>query len=314
MKPFIFVFVFLLTAFPGAYAQLNNSSNEFNLQYQFTEGDQFQVKQHSQEDSYLDLNGVEQRTTNQLDAIMLLTVTQVNAAQATLEATYKQINLLSSSQNQSITVNTSSDGKDVYNRLFKAMTGKKFTIIMRHNGIISNISGLNSIFDGMIAAVPEVKASERETLKKFLQSQFGAQALKGNLALVLPYYPDMAIQMNGTWTNQLYTNGFYNAHTDNYWKLTFGDKYAINLTNQAKFTTDPTQTVDLGGGQKGHVDLKGTVQGQYMIDPSSGWPSMCIIHAELKGDYIYINPNNSKRNVKVPVRVVKDASYQFKHL
>jgi hypothetical protein len=312
MKPFIFIVALTLISFSSAFAQLSNSSSEFDLKYQFTTGDQFQVKQHSQEDSYLDLDGVEQRTTNQLDDTMLLTVTNVNAAQATLEATFKQISLLSSSQDQSVSVNTNSDAKDVYNRLFKAMTGKKFTIIMQSNGIISSISGLNSIFDAMIGNAG-VEAKDRETLKKFLDSQFGPEALKGSLALILPYYPNTPVQVNGTWTNRLYTNGFYNAHTDNYWKLAYGDKYSINLTNKALFSTDSTQEVDMGGGQKGYVDLTGKVQGQYMIDPSSGWPTMCITHTELKGDYIYINPKNGKGKIQVPVRVVKDASYQFKH-
>lgn len=312
MKPFIFFIALTLISISSAFAQLNNAPSEFDLKYQFTTGDQFQVKQHSQEDSYLDLDGVEQRTTNQLDDTLLLTVTSVNAAQATLEATYKQISLLSSSQDQNVSVNTNSDATDVYNRLFKAMTGKKFTIIMQPNGMISSISGLNPIFDAMIAKA-DVKAKDRETLKKFLESQFGPEALKGSLALILPYYSSAPVQVNGTWTNRLYTNGFYNAHTDNYWKLTYGDKYSINLTNKALFATDSSQVVDMGQGQKGYVALTGTVQGQYTIDPSSGWPSMCITHAELKGDYIYISPKNGKDKIRVPVRVVKDASYQFKH-
>lgn len=309
MKTFCIILMLLLP-FAPVFAQQGQSS--FNLQYQFQKGDQFQIKQHFQQDSYLNLNGVEQRTTNQQDAVLMLTVTDVNSLQATLEASYKEIRLISSSQNQNISVNTDSDGKDVFNRMFKAMTGKTFTIVMQYNGLIKSVSGLSPIFDDMIAAVPEVKAKERETLKKFLESQYGPEQVKENLSLVLPYYPDMAVSSNGSWTNQLYTNGLYNGHLVNQWKMTFGDKFSINLINTAKFTTDSTREVDLGGGQKGYVDLKGEVQGQYMVNPASGWPTICITHTELKGDYVYMNPSDDKRNVRVPVRVVKDASYQFK--
>ncbi|MGH2643583.1 MAG: hypothetical protein ACRDE2_06525, partial [Chitinophagaceae bacterium] len=93
MRTLISIIALTLIFLSPAFSQLNNSTTEFNLKYQFNSGDQFQVNQHSQEDSYLDLNGVEQRTTNQIDAILMLTVTTVNPAQATLEATYKQINL-----------------------------------------------------------------------------------------------------------------------------------------------------------------------------------------------------------------------------
>lgn len=294
--------------------EINQTSRSFDLSYHFTKGDQFEIKQHSQQDSYITLGGVESRTTNGQDGVLQLTVDTVTGNQATMTATFKQIMLLSSNQDQHISVNTTTDDKGVYNRLFKAMTGKTFTVVLQQNGTVKSVSGLNTIFDQMIAAVPEVKADERATLKHFLQSQFGPEAIKFGLSFVLPSYPVRSVQVNGSWMNQLYTGGFYSGRLQNYWKLEYGDKYTIKLSNRGTFSTDSTQEVDMGGGQKGFVDLKGEVKGQYVLDPETDWPTICISHMELKGNYIYESKKRKKDNILVPVRMVKDVSYQFKHL
>lgn len=185
---------------------------------------------------------------------------------------------------------------------------------MEPGGTVKSIGGLDAIFDKMIKAVPEVKSKEKPTLKKFLQSQFGAEELKSTLSFVLPYYPGHKVQTGDSWMSQLYTEGFYHGRIDNYWKLDYGDNYTIKLSNNGKFTTDATELIDLGSGEEGYIDLKGELQGKYVIDPETKWPSMCIIHTELNGHYTYKAAKKRKRDIKVPVRVVMDASYNFKHL
>lgn len=294
--------------------QADESTLSFDLAYRFTQGDQFEIKQHAQQDSYLSMGGMPSRTTNAQDGTMLLTVASVNATEATLTATFKQITLVSSNADTHISVNTSTDDQGLYNRLFKAMTDKPFTIVMQNNGTVKSVTGLDSIFDQMIAAVPEVKADERPTLKHFLESQYGEEAIKFALTFVLPDYPVRSVHINGSWMSQLYTGGFYTGRMQNFWKLDYGDKYLLKLSNRGTFSTDSTQQVDMGGGQQGFVDLKGEVKGQYVLDPETDWPTRSVSHMELKGNYIYLNKKRKKRKIFIPVRMVKDVSYQFKHL
>lgn len=311
----ILLLAVLLMSAGAARAQEDNASTlSFDLAYHFTKGDQFQITQHSQQDSYLTVDGVESRTTNEQDGTLALTATAVSGNQATFSATFRQITLLSSNADQHISVNTTSEDTGVYNRLFKAMTGKSFTIVLENSGTVKSVTGLDSIFDQMIAAVPEVKAADRPVLKKFLESQFGPEAVRFSLAFVLPNYPARSVQLNGSWMNQLYTGGFYSGRMQNYWKLDYGDRYTIKLHNKGNFSTDSTQEVDLGGGQKGFVDLKGEVTGNYVIDPETDWPTLCVSHMELNGNYIYEMKKGKKNKLFVPVRMVKDVSYQFKHM
>lgn len=311
----ILLTISLLTIFAGAFAQMvEQNSPTYDLKYQFTKGDQYQIKLHTQQDSYLTVNGERDRTTNLRDAQLLFTIKEINHLNATIEAYYQNIILVSSSGDDHISVNTETNDDGMYNRLFKALIGQKFTIILQNDGTVKSVSDMGKIFDKMIAAVPEVKKDEKVTLKGFLNNQFGAESIKANLALVFPHYPVRTVQTNGSWSSLLYTDGFYHGRINNYWKLEFGDKYALRIKNTGKLVTDSSEQVDLGGGNKGFVDLKGDVEGQYMIDTKTYWPTSCIIHTELGGSYIYLNPKRRKKNIVVPVRVVMDASYKFKHL
>lgn len=311
----ILVTTLLLLGGVAAFAQEENPES-FDFKYKFQKGDQYDITLHTQQDSYLTMDGTPQRTTNQRDAVIHLTITDVNQLEATMEASYQKLILISSSSDDHISVNTESDDNDLYDRLFKPLIGKKFTIVLQNNGLVKSIGSMSAIFDQMIAAVPEVKAHEKETLKDFLEAQFGSTSLKADLATVFPYYPVRTVQLNGSWSNLLYTEGFYHARINNYWKLDFGDKLAVNISNKGRFVSDSTEQVDLGGGNKGFVDLKGETQGKFLVDPQTFWPTSCITHTELNGNYIYINPNKKKKkgNISVPVRVVMDASYKFKHL
>lgn len=303
----------ILVAGMNAFAQ-EETVESYDFKYKFEQGDQYQVTLQTQQESYLTVNGTQSRTTNQRQAQMLFSVQSVNHLEATIAVSYEKLVLISSSSDNQISVNTETEDNGLYNRLFKPLIGKKFTVVLQANGTVKSVSSLSSIFDEMIAAVPEVKSGEKKTLKQFLDAQFGADALKAELAKVLPYYPVRTVQLNGSWSNILYTDGFYHARINNYWKLDFGDKMAINLSNKGRFVSDSTETVDLGGGNTGYVDLKGEMRGKYLLDPETYWPTSCITNTELSGNYIYLNPKKKKKNVTVPVRVVMNASYKFKHL
>lgn len=306
-KGFPVIVAVLAVTFCRAYGQIS-------LHYHLQLHDRFEMTQHSQQDSYLTLDAGPQRTTQQLDATMLFTVDSLKAGGAVLRVHYESLNLQTSQDQQNISVNTAAAGTDQYSRLFKAMMGQDFFMTLLPDGTLGSIYGMNRVFDRMIAAVPELKPADKATLKHFLQSQFGPAALKTSLAYVLPRYPDHQVQTGDSWMDIEYTKGLYNGRIDNYWRLDYGDRFTLRLSNKGKFSTDASQKVDFGGKQKGYVNLQGTIEGHCLLDPETDWPAMVISHSEMKGNYVYEAERRKKRELKVPVRVVMDASFQFKHL
>lgn len=306
-KGFLVLVAVLASSFCGAYGQI---SLRYHLQLQ----DRFELNLHSQQDSYLTLDAGPQRTTQQMDARMLFTVDSLRDGSAVLRVHYESLNLQTSQDQQNISVNTAVPGTDQYSRLFGALIGQDFFMTLQPNGTIRSVRGTGAVFNRMIAAVPGLKAADKATLKHFLESQFGPAALKTSLAFVLPRYPDHRVQTGDSWMDIEYTKGLYSGRIDNYWKLDYGDKFTLRLSNKGKFSTDASQQVDFGGKKKGYVNLQGTVEGHCLLDPETDWPAMVISHSEMQGNYVYEAERRKKRELKVPVRVVMDASYQFKHL
>ncbi|GAA4301206.1 DUF6263 family protein [Compostibacter hankyongensis] len=311
-RPIIFcLFLLGLGFFQAAAAQ-----DYQDLRYKLTQGDRFEVTEHSQEDSYLTLDGIQKRTTRQMDAVILFTVTALTPAAATIEGKITQLTLVSSGDNQRVSVNTKSGEEDVYNKAFRPIIGKPFNLTMSPYGIIKTISGLESAFDGIINTLGLKKTEEKDAMRQLLQSLFGAEPLKARLTLILPHYPSHQVRSGDTWSDVVYTDGFYHGRINNYWKMEYGDAHTIRLSNKGKFSTDKSEEVDMGSGLRGLIDLGGETQGQFAVEPETGWPNLCTQHTELEGKYTY-KANKKlkiKKDLEVPVRVVSDISYHIKHL
>lgn len=284
------------------------------LQYQFSQGDRFELLRHSTQDSYLEIQGVTRRTTRQLRDTLLLTVAAADHGGATITATFRNIFLLASGDNQQMTINTAAGDDDIFNRLFKKIINRPFTITMDAAGNIKTVSGLQETLDAMQQTLEGRSADEKEAFHTLIREQFGPEALKASLQEVLPVYPDHEVRTGDSWSNFLYTGGSMAGQTDYYWKLDYGDKYAMNLSSNGKFSTDPQKVVPLGEGMKGTINLNGTTQGKYAVDPTTGWPSLCIQHLEVSGNYHYRPNPNMKRGLTVPVRIVSDLQCQIRHL
>ncbi len=303
-----------LMIFSGVSAQ-----DYLELQYQLNKGDQFEIDQQANQETYLTVNDIPKRTSSHTNAVLLLTVQELSTGKATLKAEYKKIALQSSQDELDVSVNTETPAGDVYNKLFKAFIGKPFTITMEENGTIDKVSGLSAIFDQMINAVEGVEEKDKPELKAFLEDHLGAEQIKANLSMVLPYYPAYKVRTGDSWSSHLATDGFYNGDIDNYWKLTYGTQYMVKLKNTGKFGTNASEVVDLGDGQQGRMDLNGELKGQYAVNPKTGWPTLSIVHTELTGKYTYFimkgkRKKKKKTDLEVPVKILKNISYKVKHL
>ncbi len=284
------------------------------LQYHFSKGDRFEMQRQSTRDSYLQIQGVSQRTTQQLKDTLLFTIASVSDGTATISVQFKNIFLLASGDNRQMSVNTQSGGKDIFNQVFRKIINKPFTLTMTSGGMIKNISGLSEILQNMQETVAKKSASERAAFKTLLEQQFGPEALKTSLQEALPQYPDNSVRTGDSWTNFLNTGGALSGRIQYYWKMDYGDKYSINLSSKGNFSTDKDKVVPLGNNMEGNVMMTGELQGKYAIDPGSGWPNLCVQHTEVKGNYIYKPNDKMKNGLTVPVRIVSDEQYSIRHL
>ena len=288
-----------------------------DLHFNFKEGSEFQIHQKANKETYLTVGEVEQRTSNQKETKLMLTVKKVNPdGSATLSANYQRIILSSSQDGNKIYVDTKSEESDVFNKLFKALIDQKFNVTISEYGKIESVSGMDPIFDKMIDALSGVKKNEKEELKAFLITSMGPEQVKLNLSFVIPQYALFKVHKGDAWTNHTKAKSLYGGTIDNYWELQYGNDFMAKLENKAKYYSEPSTIIDLGGGQEGRAQLEGDITSNYVINASSSWPTRSIVHSELKGDFIFMGDKKKRKkkgNLKVPVRIIQNISYEIKH-
>ena len=296
-------------------SQSARAQQNYTFQYHFVEGDHFSLHQKIHQETYLTLEGISHRTTEQFNATLLFSLKSLQPGQqATFKVVYQKILLDISGDNQQMTVNTSLDGNDVFNILFKKIIDQPFTINLTSNGSITLDYGLDHLFSQMLNSLPDHKKKDLQALKTLLTQNFSKSTLQSDLQEVLPHYTDQSVSTGNSWTHRVSLSGTLNGWVDQTWSLEYGDPGSSQLTLQGKLSTDQGKIISMGDQLMGSVDLTGNVQGNYLIDMQSGWPSLCIQHNEYSGHYIYRSGKGLKSPVRVPVRIVIDLRDKILHL
>lgn len=291
---------------------LRAQSDVFQPGYHFSSGDRFDIASHSNSDSYFTVQGISQRTSEQSNNTLELTVSQVNPDQSALiTGHYTGIFVHASSNDLQTTIHTQGASQGPFDPLFRSLIGKNFRFTMYTNGLIGPILGLDSVIQAAYSAIPRSRnRKERNALRELLKNLYGSQTLANDLNQWLPKYGDSQVHIGDSWQETLHLEGSFGGELSTVWKLEYGDKYGLQLSSQGKLISDPAETKDLGGGFSGNADLNGSFQGNYQVDPASGWPTLSVLHIEIKGHYTYLAGKGVKSNLQVPVRMVSDASYR----
>jgi hypothetical protein len=288
------------------------------LSYHFQAGDHFQMTQDDKVDNYQTIQGVTARVTQETTSTMDFKVISVTGSDALMTVKFVKLLLAASSMDQKMVINTSASGEnDKVNALFKSIIGQPFTLTLQSSGQIDSIGGVDQMVHTVLGGVGDTSDTEQAALSAILKSQISPEALRTSLQQLLPYYPASMVSPGEQWKNSVVLPGPPAGTMASTWTLTYGDKLAIQLGYSANFsTTDPDAIIPLGEGFNGKIELSGTVEGNYSIDPATGWPKLCVQHTEYKGTYHYLANKKLKlkSNLDVPVRIISDNEVRFLHL
>ncbi|HVB02146.1 MAG TPA: DUF6263 family protein [Chitinophagaceae bacterium] len=293
------------------------AQDAIHLSYTFHTGDHYQMDQDSKLDNYQTFQGIPTRVTQQTISSVDFRVKEVSNGKARLTVRFLKLFLNASSNNQQMTINTAVKENDQINALFKKIIGKPFSITMEADGRVDSVSGLQQITRTLMQGVSDTNNADQIALKGLLESQISPAAVRTSLEQSLPEYPGRDLNTGDKWQKVIQVPGPPAGTMTNTWMLTYGDKFSVQLSLNAVFSTaDPNQVIPLGNGYSGKINMSGTVQGHYAINPSTGWPSIVEQHTEYQGTYRY-NANRKlrlKSALNVPVRIVSDNEIKILHL
>ncbi|WP_160712397.1 DUF6263 family protein [Chitinophaga solisilvae] len=306
-----------ITAMMLTFAVSAGAQEYMDLRYNFNKGELFELEQKSKSETYMTVNAIQQRTTRDYNNLISIEVTEVNPGKAILTFRYKELKFNFNGKNQNIFVDAKvSKPEEPFQAGLKKMLDQPFTVDLQTSGIINKIDGLDNLLDNAATAFSSLKKDEQEAYKKLMKDQFGTDAFRGWLEQLLIMYPAHGIKTGTQWEESVPLRGGLIGRIDLYWNLQTWDAQTAKIGGTSKINTDKVQLLTLEDDIKATAEISGSTSSNYLINRSSGLPSICVQNTEMNGTYTY-KVNRAKRikhDLKVPVKVVTNASYKIKQM
>ncbi|RPE13335.1 hypothetical protein EGT74_07345 [Chitinophaga lutea] len=287
------------------------------LNYKFKTGDAFELQQQSRSETYITVNDVIQRTTRDYNTKMNVKVAETGAGSFVLHWAYSDIKFNFNAKNQNIFVDAKvANAQEPLQGALKLILDQPFTVEIQSTGMIKNVTGLDALMDKASAAFSSLKSDEQAAYKKLLKDQFGTDAFRSWLEQLLVVYPVHGIKNGTQWEESVPLRTGLKGRIDLYWNLKHWDSQTAKIDGQGNIKTDKVETFTVEEGIQATAAIEGTQTTNYLINRESGMPSICVQNTEMKGEYIYLanRKKQLKKDLKVPVKIVTNASYKIKQV
>lgn len=301
----------------GSFAAQAQEQNYVSLTYNFQKGNQFELNMESRSETYMTVNDIQQRTTRDFNGKINIEATTVNPGVSILTWKYQEIRFNYNSKNVNALVDARvANAKEPLAAALAKIVDQPFTVEIQNTGIINKVEGLDALITEASKAFSTLKDDEKKAYEKLLADQFGSQAFRSWLEQLLVIYPAHGIKTGTQWEESVPLRTGLVGRTDLYWNLQTWDSQTAKIGGTAKIKTDKLEILTLDDDIKATAEIGGDMQSNYLINRESGFPSISTQYTEMKGNYTYqINKKKKIKNeIKVPVRVVTNASYKIKQI
>ncbi|MBO9153161.1 DUF6263 family protein [Chitinophaga sp. GCM10012297] len=297
---------------------LTLSAQEYvELVYTLKQGSEFDLTQESRSETYITVQEVIQRTTRDYNNKMKVVVTEAGSGRYLLTWSYTDIKFNFNAKNQNIFVDAkvTNDAEPLQGAL-KLMLDQPFTVTLQSTGFIVNVEQLDAVLDKASAAFSKLKSDEQEAYKKLLKDQFGTDAFRGWLEQLLVVYPVHGIKNGTQWEESVPIRTGLKGRVDLYWNLQHWDSQTAKVNGTGNIKTDKVETFTIEDGIQATAAIDGKLTSNYLISRESGFPSICVQNTEMTGEYVYLanRKKQLKKDLKVPVKIVTNASYKIKQM
>lgn len=288
-----------------------------NLGYNLKKGEQYRLEQTTKTETYITVDGVQQRTSQDFKGKLLLDVAAVLPGKIQFILRYTALQYNFNARNQNIFVDaTGPSSKEPLQVALRQLIDHPFTMELQSNGLIDKVEGLDQLLEGAAATLTGLSGQAQKAYKNLLHNQFGNNAFRASMEQLLIIYPAHGIKSGTQWEETLPLRTGMQGRLDFSWHLDQWDGHTAKIGSTSKLKTDGQALFQLEDGMQATAAIEGEIQGNYLIDGQTGMPSLCIQSGEMKGQYFYqmVNEKKLKNPVTVPVRIVTNASFKVSQM
>jgi len=166
---------------------------------------------------------------------------------------------------------------------FSAIKGCSFTMTISPSGEMTNIKGVNEMFDKMFSAIGGSDPSFEAT-KDALKKQFGEDNIKHTFGSSFNIFPDHGINIGEIWEKDMKMGGTYPLLMKNKYQLKeIKDGKALLDVNSELLSDKNSKGMEVMGVKLSY-DLKGDQKGTSELDTASGLVTKATLEQKIKGN------------------------------
>jgi hypothetical protein len=297
-----FLLVFALSAaFPA---------KDISLRYNLRNGDQFELRQKTDQKMIQTIMGMDQTGNNAYDGTIAMRVISTDQERVRIEA--KMTHLKSHLKNIMNEIDLDSDGdtKETSTQIVQAMMNQPFYVTLSKNGVIEKVEDVDNLWKGVDKL--DLPDEDKKQVKAAIGQMINESSFKNGLGQAFLTYAGKPVQPLETWTTQNGIPADFPVRSDNKWFVQSTTASHAVVSGEGIFKTiDKEKVVSLPGDLKAKVNLEGTQKVNGTSALKTGLPDKVAIEAKLSGVIVLLAGGMLPMDIKVPITIDTHTEYTF---
>jgi len=175
------------------------------------------------------------------------------------------------------------DTTDFMAGVYDQIIGKPFRMSMSSTGELSEISGLESIIEGLVDRFGANDEILKIQLKTNLNNLLGEDGLKSHIGALTAIYPAAPVKEGDSWSNQLKITSSMSYKVDNVWTLEGIENGELKIRGEAVISVPEGGGKSDMNGMLAVYQLNGTQISEVVAEEGSGWIKSSVVKQSIEG-------------------------------
>ncbi len=171
-------------------------------------------------------------------------------------------------------------------QILGVLLGQSFKMKINRRGEVTDVSGIDKLFDKMLEVVDMPSPQLAEMMKKQLKSQFGDEQIMSMFGCNMAFYPEKPVKVGDSWSSTFHVKGSFAHIQDNTYTLTKKDGNVLHIMVDSKLTPDKEGKPIEMGTFKMKINLSGEQKGMLRIAANTGLLIGMELDQKLSGNAI----------------------------
>lgn len=241
---------------------------QIKLNYNIKTGSTYATKVVLEQDISQTIMGQSQNVDSDQGYGVVLTFTDYEDGKYSVKMVYNSIMINQPMAGLSYDSETANSEPTGPAKAIASVIGKELNFTLTKRGVVSNITGFETMLDSMAANMGITDETQAAMFKSQMSSQYNAQSMTDQLKRTLIIFPDKELNKGDTWSEDQSMEAPFAMNIQTTYELADYDEETVTLNISSDIFTEGDE-MNMGGATM-TPDLSGIQSGTIIIDRNTG--------------------------------------------